>query len=225
MRTTAAMVFRCAASRNKRRGPAVGNGPELPHVAELCADGRPGGTATLDAQAACCGPPVGGVRPARPYGSQKHSPFTVSHSVTFVLGVPPRAANASLYITLFALSLSNSPPAVNATSPDELQSAARGGGELRDPTGRKSTANNSAPRSAQRGGKTGYGFPAQNRHSPKLAPVLRPVSASLRLRCRSAAFPRAWGNLVKTRKRVLTIPLFRRRRAIWTLPRLVLFFL
>ncbi len=43
---------------------AVGNGPELPHVAELCADGRPGGTATLDARAACCGPP-GGRRPAR----------------------------------------------------------------------------------------------------------------------------------------------------------------
>ncbi len=39
------------------------------------------------------------------------------------------------------------------------------------------------------------------------------VSASLRLRCRSATFSRAWGNLVKTRKRVLTISLFRRRRA------------
>ncbi len=31
----------------------------------------------------------------------------------------------------------------------------------------------------------------KNKHSPKLAPVLRPVSASLRLRCRSAAFSRA----------------------------------
>ncbi|WP_297831168.1 hypothetical protein, partial [uncultured Rikenella sp.] len=35
-----------------------------------------------------------------------------------------------------------------------------------------------------------------------------PVSASLRLRCRSAAFSRALGNLVKTRKRILTISLF-----------------
>ena len=49
--------------------------------------------------------------------------------------------------------------------------------------------------------------------SPKLAPVLRPVSASLRLRYRSAAFSRALGNLVKTRKRILTISLCRRRRA------------
>ena len=39
----------------------------------------------------------------------------------------------------------------------------------------------------------------KNRHSPKLAPVLRPVSASLRLRLRSAAFSRA-----------CTIQLFRR---------------
>ena len=31
----------------------------------------------------------------------------------------------------------------------------------------------------------------KNRHGPKHGPVLRPVSASLRLRCRSAAFPRA----------------------------------
>ena len=40
------------------------NGAELPHVAELCADGRPGGTTTPDAQAACCGP-TEGRRPAR----------------------------------------------------------------------------------------------------------------------------------------------------------------
>ncbi len=44
----------------------------------------------------------------------------------------------------------------------------------------------------------------KNRHVPKLAPTLRPVSASLRLRCRSAAFsypllcPRAGGNLIQT---------------------------
>ncbi len=87
----------------------------------------------------------------------------------------------------------------------------------------------------------------KNRHCPKLAPILRPVSASLRLRFRSATFfarlargssfepdgtalrgrrpgdpggterycvslnrlspilcARAWGNLVKTRQRILT---------------------
>ena len=53
----------------------------------------------------------------------------------------------------------------------------------------------------------------KNKHSPKLAPVLRPVSVSLRLRCRSATFSRALGNLVKTRKRVSTISLLKRRRA------------
>ena len=61
----------------------------------------------------------------------------------------------------------------------------------------------------------------KNKHSPKLAPVLRLVSASLRLRYRSAAIPagdgisravlcsRAWRNLVKTHKCILTISLFR----------------
>ncbi len=39
----------------------------------------------------------------------------------------------------FVLNLS-SPPAVSATSPDELQPAARGGGELRDPSSRSSNA-------------------------------------------------------------------------------------
>ncbi len=46
--------------------------------------------------------------------------------------------------------------------------------------------------------------------SLKLAPKHCPVSASLRLRCRSAAFSRAWGNLVKTHKCILTISLLRR---------------
>jgi len=59
-----------------------------------------------------------------------------------------------------------------ATSSDELQPAARGGGELRGSASRKSsakcpansraqsTAQPTAACSAQRGGKTGYGFPA-----------------------------------------------------------------
>ena len=72
------------------------------------------------------------------------------------------------------------------------------------------TAQIQAQCSAQRGAKTDYGFRAPNRHSPRLASVLRPVSASLRLRLRSAAFSRAWGNPVKTHKRVLTISLLRR---------------
>ena len=53
---------------------------------------------------------------------------------------------------------------------------------------RKSSANSSA----QRGAKTDCGFPARRAGTAqKLAPVLRLVSASLRLRFRSAAFSRA----------------------------------
>ena len=51
---------------------------------------------------------------------------------------------------------------------------------------------------------------ARLKEPQKLGPKHCPVSASLRLRCRSAAFSRALGNPVKTRKRVLTISLFRR---------------
>ncbi len=49
----------------------------------------------------------------------------------------PKGHKSIVYSSLaryFVLSL-NSPPAVNATSPDELQSAAWGGGGLRDPEG------------------------------------------------------------------------------------------
>ncbi len=73
----------------------------------------------------------------------------------------------------YSLSAYNSSlPAESATSPDELQPAARGGGELRDPKGRKSnaqspanssaqsTAQISAPCSARRGAKTVIGFRA-----------------------------------------------------------------
>ena len=59
----------------------------------------------------------------------------------------------------------------------------------------------------------------KNKHSPKLAPVLRPVSASLRLRFRSATFSRALGNLVKTRKRVSTISLLRRSARLFLVAR------
>ena len=43
---------------------------------------------------------------------------------------------------------------------------------------------------AQRENRDRFSRP-KNRHSPKLAPILGPVSASLRLRFRSAAFSRA----------------------------------
>ena len=77
---------------------AVGNRLELPHIAELCADGRPGGTATLGAQAACCGPPEGR-RPARAAlraaeARPKLRPTAQPQSAKFGLSpIPPRAAS------------------------------------------------------------------------------------------------------------------------------------
>mgnify|MGYP006977110691 CR=1 FL=1 len=66
--------------------------------------------------AACCGPPVGR-RPAR--------------ATRWVAGARPIRSEQD----------NSSPPAVSATSSDELQSAAWGGGELRGSVSRKSTAN------------------------------------------------------------------------------------
>ena len=133
---------------------AVGNRLELPHIAELCADGRPGGTATLDAQAACCGPPVGR-RPARAALRAATALLHSSpHSFGFGLRAPrvgrrpsaqaqrfyePQKLSSFILGALFVLSLS-SPPAGSATSPVELQSAAWGGGELRGSKSRKSSA-------------------------------------------------------------------------------------
>ena len=102
------------------------------------------------------------------------------------------------------LAYSNSPPAGSATSPDELQPAAWGGGELRDPKGSQEQypkhgqkqdpthRPNSSPKlgPARCENRSRFSRP-KNSRSPKLAPILRPVSASLRLRCRSAAFSRA----------------------------------
>ncbi|WP_300601654.1 hypothetical protein, partial [uncultured Rikenella sp.] len=47
----------------------------------------------------------------------------------------------------------------------------------------------------------------KNRHSPKLDPVLRPVSASLRLRLRSAAFATRWDfiSILLTAKRAKSL--------------------
>ena len=72
----------------------------------------------------------------------------------------------------------------------------------------KSTAQSTVPYSAQRGGKTDCGFPARRAGTAqKLAPVLRLVSASLRLRFRSAATVARWGfiSILLTAKRVKSL--------------------
>ncbi len=133
------MVFSCVASRNKRgaaRHSKDGwNYPKQSPAStlfELNPAVRRTATTTppfCEVRAAASGPGIKDAPPQarRPYGSQKLDPF-----VRFVLGA------------LSVLSLS-SLPAVNATSPVELQSAARGGGELRGSKSRKSIAPSTAP--------------------------------------------------------------------------------
>ncbi len=134
------------------------------------------------------------------------------------------------------------PPARTRPSLRELQYAAWGGGELRGSTSHRSSANSStqskahptAPCSAWRGGKTVTGFPARRTVT---AQSTAQFSAPCAPHCGSAFAPphlprvivelcsARLGNLVKTRKRILTISLFRRRRAIRSLPRIELFLL
>ena len=101
---------------------------------------------------------------AQPNSSPKSLGFGLSPTPPsgFAAGRQGRRFGEPQKLGPFVLGFSGSPPAVSATSPDELQSAAWGGGELRDPMGRRSSAQSTAP-------------------------ILRPVSASLRLRFRSAA--------------------------------------
>ena len=128
----------------------------------------------------------GWLRPARLCEPQLHHPILRSSSSAR----PPRAANASpsprtaipLGIALFALSSS--------------------GRSLRGPKRASRVA-------GLRGGRL---RPARlyepQEHSPKLAPVLRPVSASLRLRFRSATFAVArWDfiSILLTAKRVKSL--------------------
>ncbi len=86
-----------------------------------------------------------------PLGSQEHAQFT-AHSGKFVLGAPPTrrygvalAEDGDSANRAIPLSFSNSPPAVNATSSDELQSAAWGGGELHGSKSRNCTTSFVAP--------------------------------------------------------------------------------
>ncbi len=145
--------------------------------------GRPGGTATLDAQAACCGPPVGRrparatrwvaearliwfrtfvqfcwVRAARSGGgpkAQRAGPAAQRAARARPLCYEVRPQRAPLKrrprrgrrfcesrYSLSVLTVRRQRRA--ATSSDELQPAAWGGGGLRDPLGRKNSATSTA---------------------------------------------------------------------------------
>ena len=84
----------------------------------------------------------------RPYEPREHSTHPSPNAVEFVLGAPPPRRygvaapedGVPCGIALIALSFSGSPPAVSATSSDELQPAAWSGGELRGSKSRKCSA-------------------------------------------------------------------------------------
>ena len=113
----------------------------------------------------------------RPLRSQEHSPFTVLRNSSSAR--PPRAAKASpsprtaIPQGIALLALSSSGRSLRGPQQRQLRASAAGGFGPRDPKG------------SQKLGPI---------HRPKFAPVLRPVSASLRLRYRSAAFAVARGN-------------------------------
>ena len=138
--------------------------------------GRTPGRYSIDAQTACCGPPVasgprdpkgrkssalfdapfcwfwtvrsgGGPNgPARRPGGSKNRKST-AHSSS---GAPPGARGRRFLAEscYSLLAYSNSPPAGSATSPDELQSAAWDGGELRGSKSRRSPTKSKAQSTA-----------------------------------------------------------------------------
>ncbi len=99
--------------------------------------GRPGGTATLEAERRVASRPVGGVRLARFFKPQEVSP---THHSKFAPFFQMRLRRALLM--LFAASKS-------ATSSAELQSVAWGGGEVRDSPSRKNFNTRTAQNSPQ----------------------------------------------------------------------------
>ena len=166
------------------------------------------------------------VQPCRPIGSKPAGPKS-----NVSCGPPRREASARATLRVANAQPNSSPKSLgfglSPTPPSGFAAGRQGRRPLRSQEHRPFTAQGcrirprrAPPRAAKASPLPRTAIPlgiallalAPN-SSPKLAPVLRPVSASLRLRYRSAAFSRALGNLVKTRKRILTISLCRRRRA------------
>ena len=171
----------------------MGKGLELPY-SDLTAGRTPGVTAIFDAKRRIAGLPVGGFGPRDPLGSQEHgkrrgpthNPNLSGFILTcyFVLSLssppaeaqraptcsPPRGVAANCATLRVAEAISHSPP----HSAKFVLGA--------PPTRRYSVA------LAEDGDSSRN---RANRSRPKAHPVLRPVSASLRLRFRFAAFSRA----------------------------------
>ena len=170
-------VVRCVASRNKRgqRTALFESGLSGPKPA--------GPRATLVA-----GLRWGRLRPARLYEPQKHALFNHSNSARFVLGARPRAANTSpslrrrFYESRYSLSV------LAVRRQRGRNRACKGCENAIDLAGRSLRGPKATSVAGLRCGRLRPARPkGSQEHSPKLAPVLRPVSASLRLRLRSAA--------------------------------------
>ena len=111
----------------------------------------------------------GWLRPARLCEPQLHRPFCEvrpRRAPHAPLKRRPRQGRRFLKESRYSLSVQADEACGAQNELHELRASAAGGFGPRDPKG-------------------------SQEHSPKLAPVLRPVSASLRLRYRSAAFSRA----------------------------------
>ncbi len=140
--------------------------------------GRPGGTATLDAERRVAGRPMGGVRPARPKGRKscrvhfRPQPAENEDGASAEYFDPPHPGAAGR-------------PLARGLSYFALGSKL---GQEYSPTHRPNPSLMLGP--ARFENRNRFSNP-KNCHSPKPGPVLRPVSASLRLRFRSAAFSRA----------------------------------
>ncbi len=139
----------------------------------LHAAGRSGATAILNAQAVCCGPPVG----RRP-GAALRAAKTWPNSLPFVLGTPPprRCLRALRNSSLYPKTEAGGSLGI-AFVPVSPQFGASG---VRNELWRVAALRLPGRRTARPCGSQEHGLCFRPKH--------RPVSASLRLRCRSAAF-------------------------------------
>ena len=180
-----------------------GKGLELPYQQPAASTlfqfdftvGRPGGTATLDAERRIAGRPRGGGRPARPKGSQEqhlvHRPKLSGSACRPLSRGAPRLGDkagdpkgSQEFSPIHRLNFARFAASGDCNELRRVQSAAWGGGELRGSKSRRC----SAKCSAQRGGKTAIGFPARRTSTAQFSAPCQPHCGSA---CAPPHFPRA----------------------------------
>ena len=121
----------------------------------------------------CASRPWAGVRPARLCEPQEHSPFILGHSLRSISALRIRGLRADRCHGELAI---RSRPKIKPKA-----------WQKHSPTHRPQSKPHARPARLENRNRFSS---LKNNRSPKLAPVLRPVSASLRLRCRSAGAAR-----------------------------------